>query len=176
MGKEMLQACTLPVRQNQKKVKNIVFFHVIIPKSEIYKLLFLSLFFIYFWVCLFFAEWWKRAPSTTYRLAVEPNKQQMYTSSDWSCTVAATRTAPSVSLSTFPHISFSFFFWGCCRLVFDFLLLESNWSMRPAQLWYLKGTYYAHVQLQNLFYSISMAWFRVWNYPFLGYTCPGAAP
>lgn len=87
----------------------------------------------------------------------------MYTSSDWSCTVAATRTAPSVFLSTFPHISFSFFFWCCHRLVFDFLLLESNWSTRPAQLWYLKGTYYAHVQLQNLFYSISMAWFRVWN-------------
>lgn len=88
-------------------------------------------------------QWWKRAPSTTYRLAVEPNKQQMYTSSDWSCTVAATRTAPSVFLSTFPHISFSFFFWCCHRLVFDFLLLESNWSTRPAQLWYLKGTYYS---------------------------------
>lgn len=48
MGKEMLQACTLYVRQNQKKVKNIVCFHVIIPKSEIYKSLFLYLFFYLF--------------------------------------------------------------------------------------------------------------------------------
>lgn len=44
MGKEMLQACTLSVRQNQKKkVKNIVFFHVFIPKIIIY-LLFIYLF------------------------------------------------------------------------------------------------------------------------------------
>lgn len=174
MGKEMLQACTLSVRQNQKKrLKTWSFFMYLYPNLRYinyYLFIFISGF------VLFFAEWWKRAPSTTYRLAVEPNKQQMYTSSDWSCTVAATRTAPSVFLSTFPHISFSFFFWCCHRLVFDFLLLESNWSTRPAQLWYLKGTYYAHVQLQNLFYSISMAWFRVWNDPFLGYTCPGAAP
>lgn len=57
MGKEMLQACTLSVRQNpQKKVKNIVFFHVFIPKIIIYLL------FIYFWVCFVFCRVMEESP------------------------------------------------------------------------------------------------------------------
>lgn len=58
MGKEMLQACTLSVRQNQKKrLKTLSFFMYLYPK-----LLFIYYLFIYFWVCFVFCRVMEESP------------------------------------------------------------------------------------------------------------------
>lgn len=63
MGKEMLQACTLSVRQNQKKtLKTLSFFMYLYPNLRYINYFLFSYFFIYFWVCFVFCRVMEESP------------------------------------------------------------------------------------------------------------------